>query len=233
VASASRRKEIEDARILLGLLESVERDGTQSQRRLAAELGIALGLVNAYVKRCVKKGLLKVHQAPARRYGYYLTPRGFSEKSRVTVEYLAYSLSFFRRAKADCKTALAAARTLGFERVALAGVSDIAEIATICAIETGIDIGAVVDPRSSLTLFVGIPVVARFDEAARCDGVIVTDTTTPQETYEQAVERFGRERVLAPPLLGVAVAGAVVPGLGEVASMTAFDGPSRVRRGNA
>jgi len=55
-------------RIMLGLLQSVERDGGQSQRRLAAELGIALGLVNAYLKRCIKKGLVKVSEAPARRY---------------------------------------------------------------------------------------------------------------------------------------------------------------------
>ena len=53
--------------ILLGLLESVERDGAKSQRRLAGELDIALGLVNAYIRRCIKKGLVKVTQAPAGR----------------------------------------------------------------------------------------------------------------------------------------------------------------------
>jgi hypothetical protein len=35
---------------MLGLLESVERDGG-GRRRLASELGIAFGLVNAYLKR--------------------------------------------------------------------------------------------------------------------------------------------------------------------------------------
>jgi len=73
---------------MLGLLESVERGGEQSQRRLASELGVALGLVNAYLKRCINKGLVKVSEAPARRYAYYLTPHGFTEKSRLTVEYL-------------------------------------------------------------------------------------------------------------------------------------------------
>jgi DNA-binding MarR family transcriptional regulator len=61
--------------ILLGLLEAVAVDGGRTQRRLAAELGIAVGLVNAYLKRCVKKGLVKVSEAPARRYAYYLTPK--------------------------------------------------------------------------------------------------------------------------------------------------------------
>ena len=95
---AARDDEQNNARIVLGLLESVERDGAQSQRKLASDLGIALGLVNAYLKRCVKKGLLKIGQAPARRYAYYLTPHGFTEKSRLTVEYLSYSFTLFRRA---------------------------------------------------------------------------------------------------------------------------------------
>ncbi len=56
--------EHENERIVLGLLNSVENDGERSQRHIAAELGIALGLVNAYLKRCVKKGLVKVHDAP-------------------------------------------------------------------------------------------------------------------------------------------------------------------------
>src|SRR6201990_2011902 len=99
---AARNEEPDNARIVLGLLESVERDGAQSQRKLASELGIALGLVNAYLKRCVKKGLLKVREAPARRYVYYLTPQGFAEKSKLTVDYLSYSFSFYRQARADC-----------------------------------------------------------------------------------------------------------------------------------
>jgi len=102
MAEVGRDYSTKDERIVLGLLESVERDGAQSQRKLASELGIALGLVNAYLKRCVKKGLLKVSEAPARRYAYYLTPQGFAEKSKLTVDYLSYSFLFFRQARADC-----------------------------------------------------------------------------------------------------------------------------------
>ena len=51
-------------RIVLGLLTSVEADGARSQRHIAAELGIALGLVNAYLKRAVKKGLVEGQSGP-------------------------------------------------------------------------------------------------------------------------------------------------------------------------
>src|ERR1700687_1515898 len=102
------------ARVLLGLLESVERDGAQSQRRLATELGIALGLVNAYIRRCINKGLLKVRHAPAGRYAYYLTPHGFAEKSRLTLEFLSSSFSFFRQARADCAQIFETGHARGF-----------------------------------------------------------------------------------------------------------------------
>src|SRR5579863_4509642 len=101
--------EHENVRIVLGLLSSVETDGARSQRHIAAELGIALGLANAYLKRCVHKGLVKVGQAPARRYAYYLTPQGFAEKSRLTATYLSHSFSFFREARAQCADLLRSA----------------------------------------------------------------------------------------------------------------------------
>jgi hypothetical protein len=208
VKGAAQEKEIEHARIVLGLLESVERNGTQSQRHLAAELGIALGLVNAYLRRCVSKGLLKVAKVPARRYAYYVTPRGFAEKSRLTVKYLSYSFSFFRSAKSDCAAVLAAAEALGCERVVLAGVSEVAEIAIICAIEGNVEIVALVDRSSPLVQFVGRPVLKGFDKAPSFDGIIVTDINAPHETYASAVAQFGSERVLVPKLLGVPMANA-------------------------
>jgi DNA-binding MarR family transcriptional regulator len=196
-----------EAQILLGLLESVERDGAKSQRKLADELGIALGLVNAYIKRCVRKGLLKVKQAPAGRYAYYLTPRGFAEKSQLTVEYLSYSFSFFRAAKSDCAAAVDAACARGFTRLVLAGRSDLGEIAAICALQKSVEIVAVVDAKSDAPQFLNYTVVRSYDELpAGCDAVIVTDLVDARETSEQAIRHFGTDRVLIPALLRVRLA---------------------------
>lgn len=204
MAETNRNDGIDHAHIMLGLLDSVERDGAQSQRRLASELGIALGLVNAYLNRCIKKGLVKVRQAPARRYAYYLTPQGFAEKSRLTVEYLSSSFSFFRRARSDCSKALAEIVTGGSAGVVLAGMSDLAEVAIICALESGVEIAAVVDPDATVTTFVGVPVASSFDAVTVAIGaIIITDLTSPRQTFESATERFGFERVWAPALLGL------------------------------
>jgi DNA-binding MarR family transcriptional regulator len=196
--------EHENERIVLGLLNSVEHDGDRSQRHIAAELGIALGLVNAYLKRCVKKGLVKVNDAPARRYAYYLTPQGFAEKSRLTVQYLSHSFSFFRLAKGECARAFETAKAAGFNRLVLAGKSDLAEIAILCAVEAAVTIVAVVDPRSDDTHFVGIKVVKSYkDVENQFDAVIVTDVTRAKISFDAAVEACGAERVLAPALLGL------------------------------
>ncbi len=204
MAQVGKKDETDNARIVLGLLESVERDGAQSQRKLASDLGIALGLVNAYLKRCVKKGLLKVGQAPARRYAYYLTPHGFAEKSRLTVEYLSSSFSFFRQAREDCASVLRIAHARGWYRVALVGVSDLAEIATICALERGIAIAAVVDAKSQNDRFVGTPIVATLAAVpGGFDALVVTDLKATRESVAGVVEQFDAERVLVPALLRI------------------------------
>jgi DNA-binding MarR family transcriptional regulator len=196
--------ERENERIVLGLLSSVENDGDRSQRRIAAELGIALGLVNAYLKRCIKKGLVKVHDAPARRYVYYLTPQGFAEKSRLTVEYLSESFGFFRRAKGDCARLFEVAKAAGFSRLVLAGKSDLAEIAILCAVEAGVTIVAVVDPRSEEGRFVGVDVCKSYGDVVQAfEVVIVTDVTRGKASFDAAVEAVGAERVFAPALLGL------------------------------
>jgi DNA-binding MarR family transcriptional regulator len=196
--------EHENERIVLGLLSSVENDGERSQRHIAAELGIALGLVNVYLKRCVKKGLVKVTDAPARRYAYYLTPQGFAEKSRLTVQYLSDSFSFFRQARADCSQTFALAKERDFQNLVLCGKSDLAEIAILSAVDSGVSVVAIVDRTASEKLFVGRPVVPGYsDLGTPFDAVMITDVVDARRTFEEAVAIYGAHRVLAPKLLGL------------------------------
>jgi DNA-binding MarR family transcriptional regulator len=196
--------EHEDERIVLGLLKSVEHDGDRTQRNIAAELGIALGLVNAYLKRCVRKGLVKVHDAPARRYAYYLTPQGFAEKSRLTVEYLSSSFSFFRQAKADCAQVFQMARERNFQDLVLSGKSDLTEIAILSAVDCGISIVAIVDPDAGEGLFAGKQVASHYEGIAiPFDAVVITDVVNARRAFNEAVGLYGLGRVFAPSLLGL------------------------------
>jgi DNA-binding MarR family transcriptional regulator len=203
------RREASDDAIMLELLDAVERDPAVTQRSVARELGIALGLANAYLKRCVRKGLIKVGTTPPRRYAYYLTPQGFAEKSRLTARYLANSFSFFRRARVQCAELFAVAATRGQKRLALIGEGDLAEIARLVAREHAVEIVGV------LPLAAGQARLGR--EAAPnggVDAVLITALSDSRAAYEAALAAFGAERVHVPALLRVHAAVAAISGNG-------------------
>ncbi len=194
-----------DARNTAGILTAIQRSGATSQRRIANELGIALGLVNAYVKRCAKKGLIKVRTAPPSRYAYYLTPKGLAEKSRLSAEYLNYSLSFFRSARHSCGTLLAdLAHERKWRAITVAGSGDLAEIAILCALEHKLVVVAVIDANQKKSLIIGVPVVAdlKFVKAS-FDGVVIASLVEPQQAYDRMLRAIGRQRVAVPDILGV------------------------------
>lgn len=192
----------QDTEITLGVLDAVEQNATVTQRSVARELGIALGLANSYLRRCVRKGLIKVKQIPPNRYLYYLTPKGFTEKSRLTADYLASSFTFFRRARAQMDEAMAQCRRHGWTRVALHGAGELAEIAALCNAEHGLDLVVVAAGAGGEGARVaGLPAVPDFAAAGAVDAVIVTDLGRPYRAYTEAAERFPAERILAPRLL--------------------------------
>ena len=189
--------------ITMDLLHAVQADGQASQRSLSRQLDIALGLTNAYLKRCIGKGWIKVSEAPARRYAYYLTPQGFAEKSRRTANYLYNSFRFYRRARNHCDQALAEAADGGRRRVALAGAGELAEIALLCALQHEIEVVGVIDEAATANRFRHVALVREPDSLPAFDAVLVTDLKRPQETFEALAARLGPERVLTPGLLKV------------------------------
>lgn len=192
--------------LTLGILNAVHESSEVTQRNLASELGIALGLTNAYLKRCVHKGYIKVQSAPARRYAYYLTPTGFAEKSRLTAQYLSDSLSFFRDARGQLTDAFVMCAANGWRRVALAGAGELCEIATLAAREYPVEIVAIVDGSVGPGEFAGHRVVAQLGEVLPVDAVLITDTTAPQRCYDDLTGQLAPERIIAPALLRVVAA---------------------------
>ncbi|MEQ8247542.1 MAG: winged helix-turn-helix transcriptional regulator [Alphaproteobacteria bacterium] len=191
-----------ETEITLDLLSAVESDEPHSQRSLAQNLGIALGLTNAYIKRCIKRGWIKASQAPPNRYAYYLTPKGFSEKSRLTARYLKSSFSFYRHARNELDTILESCVAAGYSRVALAGRSEIAEIVILCAGQYPIEIAAIVDSGNEPT-FLGIPVVKSIDDIPAVDVFIVTDMNAGQATYDELADHPAGLTIRVPKILRV------------------------------
>ncbi|VAX07479.1 hypothetical protein MNBD_GAMMA26-753 [hydrothermal vent metagenome] len=189
--------------LTLELLEAIEEKQEITQRHLAQRLGVALGLANSYLKRCVHKGLVKVEQVPANRYMYYLTPQGFAEKGRLTAQYLSSSLAFYRKASASCDQAFQLCVSNGWTRVLLCGVSDLAEIASIRAREHEVTIMGIYDPVVEQEQFLNKPVWRRLEDAGDVDAYFLADLIDPAGNFVSLVEQVPKERIIAPSILGV------------------------------
>lgn len=196
----------------LDLLDAVAEDENASQRGLANRIGVALGLTNAVLKRCVKKGLLKVRQAPARRYAYYLTPRGFAEKSRLTAEYLGYSLKFYRDARQQYSELFAYCEKRNWRQVVLVAATELTEIASLACSDAGVEVIGILDTDRNEPTFCGLPVYRSLSEIPRenrAHAVVLGDITDPQAAYDLLAKEMPPERILAPSILRVLATGKV------------------------
>lgn len=191
--------------ITLGVLNAVHDNSHVTQRSMAVELGIALGLTNSYLKRCIKKGLIKVQQAPANRYAYYLTPHGFAEKARLAREYLTQGFQFFRIAREQCSDIFAHCCEQGLQRIALHGLTDLAEIAVLCAKDHNIELVCIVDSSSQMEDYAGIPVYKSKPEKITIDAFVITDLGNPQREFDSLVKAYDEDRVFAPGILKVSL----------------------------
>lgn len=192
--------------LTLELLEAIEARSDVTQRHLADRLGVALGLANSYLRRCVRKGLIKIHQAPANRYLYYLTPKGFAEKSRLTAQYLSASFGFYRKASESMIAALTACDELGRRRVLLAGASELAEIASVRALDFELDLLGTWDPGYRGARFIGRPVWQRLEDVPPADACIWCALIRPRDWLEDLTARFGAERLIVPGIVRPVVA---------------------------
>jgi len=131
----------------LKLLEALDNAEAPSQRDLATSLGISLGLVNAFIKRLARKGYFKITHLPRNRIAYILTPTGAAEKTRLTCEYVRFSLNFYKATRERVQMTYRMLVDKGVRRVGFYGVSELAEIAYLLIQNTSLKLVAVYDPE--------------------------------------------------------------------------------------
>lgn len=164
-----------DDEATLHLLRAVAEDPCVSQRHLATRLGLALGLTNAVIRRAVAKGWIKVRSAPTRRYSYYLTPRGFAEKSRLTLQYLEHSLRRLREGRNAFAAEFGACARQGWRSVAILGTSDMVDVALLGAQQAMVSPVAIINANEAGRTYGGIPIVADVAGARALTGRIGLD----------------------------------------------------------
>ena len=196
-------REKEDA-LTLEILQTIEGNKQVTQRHLADNLGVALGLANSYLKRCARKGLIKIQQVPANRYLYYLTPKGFAEKSRLTAQYLSYSFDFYRKASDSINESLAECHSAGFEQIVFCGASELAEIASVRLHEHELEHIATIDPGLTNDHYLGKPVWQNLT-TKNYDACLITALIQPENTYKTINQLVKKEFIFIPNILGLRV----------------------------
>ena len=187
----------------LEFLTAIERGEVVTQMTLRKRIGVSIGLINALLKRGIRSGYVKAQKAPLRRYAYCLTPKGFSEKSRLVAIYLDKSLRFFRGARSEYADIFARARAEGRLRLVLVGGGELAEIAILAAWGEELMLLGLLDSDTNVDQFYGVRVIRSLEEIGPFDAIVITDRRAPQQAYEAMRERLSDAQVLAPPLLKI------------------------------
>ena len=187
-----------DNDLTLSVLSAVAENNKATQRSLSAELGIALGLTNAYLKRVVDKGLVKIKHIPSNRYLYYLTPKGFSEKARLTGEYLISSLNFYRKARHECNEIIFYFENKGIKNIVLSDKNELAEIFILSALDTSVKIVCLLGNNST---YLGVPVYKSLPKKLKIDAVIITSMKSVDERHKYISKFVSFNKIVVPKIL--------------------------------
>ena len=89
------------------VLRKIQKKPESTQRELATELGFSLGKINYCLKSLKNKGLVKIKnfkKSPNKiNYIYILTPKGISEKSKLTMNFMKRKMQEYDELKKEIK----------------------------------------------------------------------------------------------------------------------------------
>src|SRR3990172_8354626 len=120
------------------LLGEIAQDSMVTQANLSKRLGIAVGSVNWYIKRLIKRGYVKVSHLDRTRLQYDLTPEGMSVFTERAVQYAKDSRTIYKKFRYMAKDTVLELKKKGITRVFLQGDDEIMDIMRLTCLEAGI-----------------------------------------------------------------------------------------------
>ena len=192
-----------DKKNILRILSDINDGIFYSQRKISRQLGISAGLANSYVKRCLKKGWIKLKNVPKKRYIYYLTPKGFIEKSKLTAEYLSSSFSLYRNMREDCLKILMKYKKKN-KKIILYSASELSEVFVLTANEIDLEFSGIVIPNSNLKNFFGIKVFPKIPRNnIKVEIIILCDIKSSYDTFLKLKKFFPKKEIVVPKILNI------------------------------
>src|SRR4030066_1821618 len=135
----------------LNLLQELEKNPIVSQRELSSKFGIALGVTNACLKRMARRGWIRIMGFNHHKIGYYLTPKGFSEKTKLTLHLVSWTVQHYSALKDIIGRRFLEMQNQGIERIVFYGVSDEMEVAYITLQGVNLKLVGIVEDDEKLT----------------------------------------------------------------------------------
>ncbi len=142
----------------LRLLEEIEATPDSSQRRLASQIGVALGVANLLVRSLAKKGYVRATKVGWRRWVYILTPAGFARKVHLTLDYVDRFMTHYQRVRQLLHEEIGGLALNAESRIAIYGTKELTELIYLALRDIGITEIDVFDGKDSGRKFIGMPV---------------------------------------------------------------------------
>jgi DNA-binding MarR family transcriptional regulator len=182
------------------LLSEVADESPISQRELAKRMGIALGLVNSYLKNFVSKGFIRIKNYPQNRYAYLLTPTGMAEKARLAYQHVNYFTNLYTVTRHDYLALFQELLDRGVSQVVFCGVDEVAEIAWLSLQEAGLELAGVLDDSCPGSTFMGRTVNAISPEHLDGHSCVVITSLKRAEQLKLLLSKSGvRNQLILTP----------------------------------
>jgi len=176
---------------ILRLMTEIDQNGDHSQRELSRRLNISLGLVNTFLKRLVNKGYFKVKTMPRNRVKYFLTPEGLARKSRLTVEYLRFSVNFYKDIKKLLLRKFQDMEEKNVQSILFFGAGEVADLAYLYLQLTHIELAGIMDEQRVDQSFFGhrIGDLTRLEQP-NWDMILLTRLDRTEQDMRTLLERW-------------------------------------------
>lgn len=186
------------------ILQAIASGGRLTQRSLASDLGVALGLTNLLVRRLVGKGYVRVAGIGTRHVRYLMTPAGWEALGRITRLSLENTVHLYTQTREQIRTTLGAVSerceidSAGQKRVVFYGAGDVAEIAYVSLQRTDLTLVGVVDDRRRGRFFDMTICGSESLSADALDGVTYSHVIVASIRHADAIQARITERGIPP-----------------------------------
>ena len=177
----------------LNFLSYLEDGKETTQKNISNNISVSIGFINALIKKFLKKGVIKIKQAPYKRFIYYLTPQGFSEKARLVNEYFNDSLFFFKSLRLEFNKLFSEDRCSSYY---LYGTGEVCEIALLSAKENKKKILSIIDPSFKKKKYLDFNVLKKIPNNLQNSKIIIATNSDQQALFFKLKKLVNVEKIL-------------------------------------